>query len=90
MSRRCLFWAITAGLIVDSLIFAWYFDNGPLLIFGFFAALVWIWGANVGQHLFRRDEPEYLYDRSPERIGFTDNEIARARVRDASGRTTRR
>lgn len=55
MSRRCLINAITAGLIIDSIIAAWYFDNGPLLILGVFAALVWIWSAEIGRHLFGRD-----------------------------------
>lgn len=55
MSRRCLFNSITAGLIVWFLIAAWYFDNGPMLILGLMAGLLWIWGVEVGSHVFNRD-----------------------------------
>jgi hypothetical protein len=72
MSRRCLFWAITAAAVIWTEILAFLLDNAGLMILGLFAGLVWAWAGGVGQYLLDPDEN------------------ARARVRDASGRTTRR
>jgi hypothetical protein len=74
MSRRCLFWAITFAAVIWTEILAFLLDNAGLMILGLFAGLVWAWSGGVGQYLLDSD----------------DNENARARVRDASGRTTRR
>jgi hypothetical protein len=75
VSRRCLFWASTFAAVIWTEILAFLLDNAALMILGLFAGLVWAWGADLGRHYFEPDD---------------DNVNARARVRDASGRTTRR
>jgi uncharacterized RDD family membrane protein YckC len=55
MSRKCLFWAITAAAVIWTEILAFLLDNAALMILGLFAGLVWAWAGGVGQYLIEPD-----------------------------------
>lgn len=64
-SSRALFYGITAAIVVWVEIWAALADNGVLFLFGFFAALVWVWGVDV---FSKRWSESYRYERDRERL----------------------